>query len=153
MISLVVRTSRLPHRFCSYSWAALPGSEKVNGIRPNPAGVPPNFADLRQRNFWIGLALLLAIILLASCIPLNAQDARKVKSGLQPAYPELARKNNIQGVARLQVVITPDGSVKDIKVLGGSPVLTQAAIEAVKKWKYEPAQAESLAVLKFEFKP
>lgn len=125
----------------------------MNGIRPNPAGLTPNFEELRQRNFWIGLALLLAIICLASCIPLYAQDARKMKSGAQPAYPELARKNNIQGIARLQVVIAPDGSVKDVKVLGGSPVLAQAAVDAVKKWKYEPAQVESSEVLRFEFKP
>ncbi|HKF22734.1 MAG TPA: energy transducer TonB [Candidatus Angelobacter sp.] len=76
-----------------------------------------------------------------------------MKSGAQPAYPELARKNNIVGTARLEIVIAADGSVKDIKVLGGSPVLTQAAVDAVKKWKYEPAQSESSAILKFDFKP
>jgi len=108
---------------------------------------------LRNRTFWIGLGLLLAIIALASWFPLFAQDGRKMKSGAQPAYPELARKNNIVGTARLEIVIAADGSVKDIKVLGGSPVLTQAAVDAVKKWKYEPAQSESSAILKFDFKP
>jgi len=82
-----------------------------------------------------------------------AQDARKVKSSIQPTYPELAKKNNIQGAARLQVLIAPDGSVKDVKVLGGSPVLVQAAVDAVKKWKYEPAPAETSTVVKIEFKP
>jgi TonB family protein len=83
----------------------------------------------------------------------QAQDGRKAKFSVQPAYPELARKNNIQGSARLQVVVAADGSIKDIKVLGGSPVLVQAAVDAVKKWKYETASAESTVILKFDFKP
>src|SRR5262249_51648628 len=83
----------------------------------------------------------------------QAQDGRKAKFSLQPTYPELARKNNIQGTARLQVVVAADGSIKDIKVLGGSPVLVQAAVDAVKKWKYETASAESTVILKFDFKP
>ncbi len=125
----------------------------MDGTWPNPAETPLSIARSRRKHFWIGLGLLLALIVLSWYLPLNAQDARKVKSGAQPAYPELARKNNIQGVTRLEVVIAPDGSVKDIKILGGSPVLAQAAVDAVKKWKYEPAQAESSTVLKFEFKP
>ena len=125
----------------------------MNGNRPNPAAGTPSLAHLRNRTFWIGLGLLLAIIGLASWFPLYAQDGRKIKSSIQPAYPELARKNNIVGTARLEIVIAADGSVKNIKILGGSPVLTQAAVDAVKKWKYEPAQSETSTVLRFDFKP
>jgi len=124
----------------------------VKGNRPNPSVAAPVPAESRK-NFWIGLTLLLALILLSSMIRVFAQDARKVKSSIQPTYPELAKKNNIQGAARLQVLIAPDGSVKDVKVLGGSPVLVQAAVDAVKKWKYEPAPAETSTVVKIEFKP
>jgi TonB family protein len=99
---------------------------------------------------WAGL--LLVIIPFTWCKPASAQDSRKVKVSVQPAYPELARKNKIQGVTRLQVVIAPDGAIKDIKVLGGNPVLVQASVEAVKKWKYEAAPAETTSVLKFEFR-
>jgi len=83
----------------------------------------------------------------------QTSDGRKAKFSVQPAYPELARKNNIQGTARLQVLVAADGSIKDIKVLGGSPVLVQAAVDAVKKWKYETASAESTVILKFDFRP
>jgi protein TonB len=109
-------------------------------------------ADDRRKSFWIGLALLLALILLSSVLRVFAQNTRKVKTSVQPAYPELAKKNNIQGTARLEVTIAPDGSVKNVKVLGGSPVLAQAATDAVKKWKYEPAANETSAVLSFDFK-
>jgi TonB family protein len=100
---------------------------------------------------WAGL--LLIIIFFAWCKPAGAQDSRKVKVSVQPTYPELAKKNKIQGATRLQVVIAPDGTIKDIKVLGGNPVLVQASVEAVKKWKYEPAPGETTSVLKFEFRP
>jgi TonB family protein len=91
-------------------------------------------------------------MILSSALRVFAQNNRKVKTSVQPTYPELAKKNNIQGTTRLEVTISPDGSVKSVKVLGGSPVLAQAATDAVKKWKYEPAPSETSAVLSFDFK-
>lgn len=82
-----------------------------------------------------------------------AQENRKTKFVIQPEYPELAKKNNISGTARVQAVIAADGTVKEVKILGGSPVLVQAVVDAVKKWKYEPATTATTAVLKFDFKP
>jgi TonB family protein len=96
---------------------------------------------------------MLAALTSSWCNQSFAQDGRKVKVSPQPEYPDLARKNKIQGATRLQLAIAPDGSVKDIKVLGGNPVLVQASVEAVKKWKYEAGSAESTTVVKFEFKP
>ena len=82
-----------------------------------------------------------------------AEDSRKLKSSVPPEYPDLARQNEIQGTVRLQILIAPDGTVKEIKVLGGNAVLVDAAVKAVKKWKYEPAAGETSVVLKFDFKP
>jgi len=98
-------------------------------------------------------ASILMALSLAWLSPASAQESRKVKSGNQPGYPDLARRYKIQGTARLLVVVALDGSVKDVKVLGGNAVLAQAAVDAVKKWKYEPAPAESTLVLKFDFRP
>ena len=66
-------------------------------------------------------------------------------------YPELARKMNIQGVARVLLTVTPDGRVVGIKELGGNPVLISALVQAVKKWKYETADHESEIEVRFEF--
>jgi len=89
---------------------------------------------------------------LFSYYPLPGQSAgRKVKTRIEPEYPELARKNNITGSARMELLVTADGRVKDVKVLGGNPVLVQAAVAAVKKWKYEPASEESTVVVKIDF--
>ena len=108
------------------------------------------------RSLRFAFACGFATFVVAASLVLNpalAEDNRKVKTSFPPEYPELARQNNIQGSARLQVVVAPDGTIKDIKVLGGNAVLVKAAIEAVKKWKYEPAAGESTLILKFDFKP
>lgn len=102
---------------------------------------------------WLCAASILMALSLAWLSPASAQESRKVKSGNQPGYPDLAKRYKIQGTARLLIVVGLDGSVKDIKVLGGNAVLAQAAVDAVKKWKYEPAPAESTLVLKFDFRP
>jgi len=79
------------------------------------------------------------------------EPTRRVKSKVQPVYPELARKMNIRGEVKVEVVVAPNGNVKEAKVLGGHPVLATAALEAVKKWKFEPAAVESTGVVNFKF--
>jgi TonB family protein len=126
------------------------GSEKVN---QSPLPARGNFRAGLHRIVVLIIGLSLALGVLHWASPVFAQSTRKTKFSVQPEYPELARKNNIVGSARLEVVVAADGSIKDIKVLGGSPVLVQAAVDAVKKWKYETAASESIIVLKFDFKP
>ena len=88
----------------------------------------------------------------AACAQSQGQpNTRKLKLSVPPEYPELARKMNIQGVARVLLTVTPDGRVVGIKELGGNPVLVSALVQAVKKWKYEPADHESEIEVRFEF--
>jgi TonB family protein len=95
---------------------------------------------------------VLAIIGFFVYLPASAQTTvRKVKNRVEPVYPDLAKRNNISGSVRVEVLITPDGRVKDVKVLGGNPVLAEAVVTAVMKCKYEPAAEESSVVLKFDF--
>ena len=78
-------------------------------------------------------------------------NARKLKVSVPPEYPELARKMNIQGVARVLLTVTPDGRVVGVKELGGNPVLVASLVQAVRKWKYESADRESEIEVRFEF--
>ena len=93
------------------------------------------------------------LLMFAAIIPLNGQQAaRKVKLSILPEYPELARRMNIQGLARVLLTVTPDGKVTDVKEIGGNPVLLSALVQAVKKWRYEAADSTSSIEVRFDFK-
>ena len=101
-----------------------------------------------KRNGWI----LMAVFLLVTSAGVVAQDSgRKIKSRISPQYPELARKVNAKGVVKIEVVITPAGSIRSTRVIGGHPLLVNAAEDAVRKWKYEPASEETTTVVEFNF--
>ena len=87
--------------------------------------------------------------------PCLAQESvnRKVKTKVAPAYPEMARRLGISGTVRLAVVVAPNGTVKTTTAVGGHPVLVNAAMDAVKKWKFEPAAAESTGTIEIKFTP
>ena len=79
------------------------------------------------------------------------ETKRKVKTKTAPAYPELAKRMNVAGKVKIEVVITPDGRVKSTRVVGGHPLLVQACQDAVKEWKFVPASEETTQVVEFEF--
>ncbi|HKV79394.1 MAG TPA: energy transducer TonB [Candidatus Sulfotelmatobacter sp.] len=81
----------------------------------------------------------------------SSSSERKVSSRVAPVYPELAKKMHIHGVVRVEVIVRANGSVKSSRVLGGNPVLVEAAQDAVSKWKFEPAQSETTEVVQLGF--
>jgi TonB family protein len=83
----------------------------------------------------------------------NDEMVRRAKSKVQPAYPELAHKMNISGTVKIEVTVAPNGTVKDARVVGGHPVLATAALDAAKRWRFEPAAAESSGIIDFKFEP
>jgi protein TonB len=88
-------------------------------------------------------------------LPAYAQDelARKVKNKVAPVYPEIARKMSISGSVKVVVVVAPNGSVKSTKLVGGHPLLVNAAMDALKQWKFETASEESTGTVEFKFQP
>ena len=76
---------------------------------------------------------------------------RKAKSNPPPEYPELARKMKIEGMARVLLTVSSEGSVVKVKELGGNPVLVDALAQAAHKWKYEPAERDSEIEVRYEF--
>jgi len=75
--------------------------------------------------------------------PQRVRVSQGVTQGLllrkvQPAYPPLARQARIQGSVLLQAEISKDGTIENLHLISGHPMLAPAAIEAVKQWKYKP---------------
>jgi protein TonB len=83
------------------------------------------------------------------------QDApeagRKVKNQVTPSYPDLAKKLNVHGKVRMEVVIAPDGKVKSTRLIGGHPLLASAAQSALMQWKFEPGPKETTQIIEFNF--
>jgi TonB family protein len=99
--------------------------------------------------------LALTAMIVLDPLPGRAQDElpRKAKSKVSPVYPELARRMSISGVVKVQVVVAPNGLVKTTKVVGGHPLLVNAAVDAVKKWRFEAASEETTGIVEFKFDP
>lgn len=81
----------------------------------------------------------------------NDEIVRRAKNKVQPTYPELARKMNITGTVKVSVTVAPNGTVKEAHAIGGHPVLVNAAVDAAKKWRFEPAAADSTGIIDFKF--
>jgi protein TonB len=63
------------------------------------------------------------------------------------------RKMHMGGTVKVRVVIAPDGRVKEAQPLGGHPMLISAATDAVKQWKFEPADEQTTTVIEIKFDP
>ncbi len=115
--------------------APPPSMGVVGGV---PGGVPGG-----QMNGVIGGIISSAPV----AVPKVAVQRVRVSSGvtaglvihkIQPTYPPLARTARVQGSVLLAAVIGKDGTVQNLHVISGHPLLTQAALEAVKQWRYKP---------------
>lgn len=80
------------------------------------------------------------------------ESKRKVKTKVAPVYPELARRMNVAGKVKIEVVIGPDGRVKTTRVVGGHPLLVQVCQDAVREWRFTPAPEETTQTVEFEFR-
>jgi periplasmic protein TonB len=66
--------------------------------------------------------------------------AASILNQTKPVYPPLARQARIQGSVILHAIIDKDGRVAQLEVVSGHPLLVQAALDAVKQWRYKPTQ-------------
>ena len=82
----------------------------------------------------------------AIALPEDAEPPMPAKSNAVPAYPQEARATGKTGMVILKVVILADGRVADVQVMRGEEPFVSAALEAVKKWKYEPARYKGVPI-------
>jgi TonB family protein len=108
----------------------------------------------RKTSRVIAVAAILAFAGAIHAQEQAASDAakRKVKARVAAEYPQLARRMGVTGKVKVEVTITTDGKVSNTKIVGGSPVLVSAAVDAVKKWKFEPGPKDTVEIIEFEFR-
>jgi protein TonB len=67
----------------------------------------------------------------------GVQSARLV-FGPRPPYPQLAKTARVQGTVRIQALVALDGTIRNLQVMNGPPLLVKAALDAVSQWRYQP---------------
>lgn len=92
-----------------------------------------------------------ACLLIGACALACAAEQRAVKQRVAPVYPEVAKRLRVTGVVKLEVTVDTDGKVKDIKTVSGNHMLSVAAEEAVHKWRFAAAPADSIENLDIDF--
>src|SRR5580658_8317675 len=128
---------------------------KSSGAAPRANEIPPP----GETSDWLeSLMDKLEIALLGGLREDSGDFFKRLIAAPRPAYPELARSARIHGVVKLQVKVKTDGRVEVEKILQGEPVLADAAVEAVKKWRANPAsingtRVETISTVTFDFEP
>ena len=109
---------------------------------------------------WVRVAAFTAVLSCLfgfTCCLCSAQDAsesnRKIINRIAPQYPQLARNMKLEGSVKVEAVVTADGSVKTLQIKGGHPVLAEAAHDAIRNWKWEPAPKETREFIEVKFTP
>ena len=97
------------------------------------------------------LVPILALIPSYATAQESAESVRKTLTRVAPQYPNLARTMNIRGSVRAVALVAPNGTVKSVEVKGGHPVLAEAAQNALRQWKFEPASKETYEIVEIRF--
>lgn len=79
------------------------------------------------------------------------ESTRRLRRGVEPEYPEIARRMGLKGAVELEVSIRRDGTVKEVKVIGGHPLLADSLVKAVTQWQYDPGPQESRVKVRYAF--
>jgi|HubBroStandDraft_1064217.scaffolds.fasta_scaffold00134_6 TonB family protein len=109
------------------------------------------------KDLCLWLLICFSIVSLCFVSPLHArQDSkieRKLVTRVEPDYPPVLRMRQIGGTVRLEITISPKGTVENAKVLGGNPILVESAVAAVKKWKFASAATSTTTTVSLDFNP
>lgn len=127
----------------------------VSSVEPaTPPGPPPGF---EENSDWLESWMdKLEIALLGGLREDSSDFFKRLTVSPHPIYPELAQRAGIEGIVKLEVKVRTDGSIEVQKVLEGEPVLADAAMDAVKRWRATPAvingtRVETISTVTFDF--
>lgn len=80
-------------------------------------------------------------------------SSRKVVKSVAAQYPSVLKRRGIGGTVKLRVLVSPSGTVKDVQVLGGNPILADCSAKAVKQWVFVSAEKEESIEISVGFDP
>lgn len=110
-------------------------------VQPGSSILPGSVAQVEATPSAVGAAANAS-----ERVVLSPGTAEVLSRPVEPNYPMLAKQSKVQGSVILQALIGKDGNIQDLRVLSGPAILSTAAQEAVKQWKFKPYYQEGLAV-------
>ncbi len=114
----------------SFAEGAVPGGAGVAGLTLDTIAIPPPPSPPPAAPVRVGGAV---------------RPPQKVQH-LAPVYPAIARSARVTGVVIIEALIAEDGSVRTITVLRSIPLLDQAAVDAVRQWRFTPTLLNGVPV-------
>jgi TonB family protein len=125
---------------------------RTNTLLPETGKIPPKTVE-------VGLTVMFAIprhgpapaAQPAKDLPPMAPPLLEPVSAVRPIYPPAAKAAGIQGNVLLRATVEKDGSVSNLEIMMGDPQLAQAAIEAVRQWRYAPMEKAALTDMTLHF--
>jgi TonB family protein len=81
----------------------------------------------------------------------KSKKQRSLVTRVEPEYPRELQQRGIAGTVRLAVTVSPKGSVESVQVVGGNPILAEAAVKSVKRWIYSPSAMTSVIDVSIPF--
>ncbi|MGB7434425.1 MAG: TonB family protein [Candidatus Acidiferrum sp.] len=142
---------RLEDRFRDFHAAAV----SMSALPPGSA--LPQFSPSGSQDDWFDSARKRFEVIFMGSVREDSKDfTKRLTVSPPPEYPPLARNAGVQGMVVLQVRLNSDGSVNVERVLEGQPVLADAAVSAVQKWRAKPEQIngkniDAVSTVSFEF--
>jgi TonB family protein len=94
---------------------------------------------------------ILPVLALLLCPIPGHSEERRVEKRVPPVYPEIAKRMRIAGVVHVEATVAADGSVTAVKAITGNKMLSGAAEEAVKHWKFVPGDSQSTVGIDINF--
>src|SRR5215470_11501201 len=98
-------------------------------------------------------AILLVLLVAGAVAAQEISSSRKVVKLVSAQYPAVLKRRGIGGTVRMRVIVTPNGAVKDVQVLGGNPILADCTVKAVKQWMFITAEKEETVDVTVGFDP
>lgn len=107
----------------------------------------------RKPGRTLARAALFFLVAAGSAATQEVGSSRKVVKLVSAEYPTILKRRGIGGTVRMRVVVAASGSVKDVQVIGGNPILAECAVKAVKQWMFNPAEREETVDITLGFNP
>ena len=146
----------VPQHIADIKEAPIPEADLGGGV---PGGVPGGVAGGSMGGVIGGvIGGVTTAVPAAPLVPEQVRPRAPIRVGgklrppkllvqVQPEYPAIARQAHIQGVVTIDAILDEEGNVVEMKIVSGQPLLYQAALEALAKWKYEPVYLNDLPIV------